>query len=311
VSNLGYSYNTDSSPFGSAYQSGLSQYVRSNSSLFQDENNPTTWDSRPTEIENQPLYVEAFNPLGNATLNPGPNIRAGTPYACTGDCNGSVCVGGTRDGNLCIDDDSAENCYSGDGLNVGVCVGSWQAAANGRTQAQAVTSLSDLTNGIFVRSLGIYNWQLLDGRWQYVRAAGNGWDNITDTSWISPVIGNVLVDDQATTLTLAGGGTVKLSFTTNIANDQLPLRSYVIDWGDTSPDTTVQGYFNERPSPGDPHILYHSYSGDLGTYDITIRVMDNWGFGDNPQRQAIYTFINAVNITDGGSGGSLGGAEIN
>jgi hypothetical protein len=272
VSTLNYNYNTDSSPFGSSYQSGLSQYVQSNSGLFQDENDPTTWDSRPTEPGNQPLYVEAFNPLTtrDGSLNAGPNIRAGSPYSCVGDCTGSVCVGGTKEGNTCVDDTTAKSCYAGDGLSTGICVGSWQTPASA-TGNNAQNSLDDL----FVRTIGLYTWQVSTstGLWQYVRT-GDGW-NFTNLGQV-PSIGNILVNDAAT-VTLVGGGTVKLSFTTNIANDQLPLRSYEIDWGDTTPNTAVQGYFNERPSPGDPHILYHSYASTPGNHTITIRVTDNWG----------------------------------
>jgi len=291
VFGLNYTYTTDSMPFGSVYQSGLSQYVRSDSSLLQNENDPTSWDSRPNENGNQPIYVEAFNPLtiSDGSLNAGPNIRAGTPYSCIGDCNGSICVGGSKDGSLCSNDTTAESCYAGDGLNVGVCVGSWQTPANA-TGNNAQNSLDDL----FVRTLGIYTWAMSTstGQWQYIRT-GDGWNNTS--VGVDPIIDNVLVNDQTNTVVLSNGGTVKLTFTTNIANDQLPLRSYVIEWGDGSPNTSVQGYFYDRPSPGDPHILYHSYSGTpTGNRNIKITVSDNWN------QVATYNFINAVNIVDGG-----------
>ncbi len=309
VTPLDYNYIKDSVPFGAVYQSGLSRYFQDGSNQMQNENNPSTWDSRPTESGNQPIYVEAENTLtiNDGTLNPGPNIRAGTPYACyNGNCVGSICVGGgTKEGTPCIDNESAKSCYLGDGLNTGICVGSWQTLnpMPNRNLASASSSLSQL----FVRSLGEYRWQFENGRWQYIRV-GNGWNNIGASAL--PQIGNILVNDASSTVSMPDGGTVKLSFTTNINNDQLPLRSYSINWGDGSASTTIQGYFNERPSAGDPHILYHSYSGTANpavNYNITIQVMDNWGYGAVPQRYAESIFNNAVcvGVNCGGGGGTI------
>ncbi|GEM_PF-5565290 len=293
VTPLDYNYIKDSLPFGAVYQSGLSRYFQDGSNQMQNENDPTTWDSRPTEPGNQPIYVEAANTLtmNDGSLNPGPNIRAGTPYACyNGNCVGSVCVGGPRNGNLCIDDETAKSCYSGDGINFGVCVGSWQTPSP-MPNTDTVSARSSLSQ-LFIKSLGEYRWQYENGSWRYVEVAGGGWNNIGAS--ILPQIGNILINDASSTVSLPDGGTVKLSFTTNIANDQLPLRSYNINWGDGSANTIVQGYFNERPSAGDPHVLYHSYAGVPGNYNITIQVMDNWGFGANPQRYAQSVVNNAV-----------------
>ncbi len=303
VTPLDYNYIKDSVPFGAVYQSGLSRYFQDGSNQMQNENNPSTWDSRPTESGNQPIYVEAENTLtiNDGTLNPGPNIRAGTPYACyNGNCVGSICVGGPREGTACIDNETAKNCYLGDGLTTGICVGSWQTPSPmpNTDTLSARNSLSQL----FIRSLGEYRWQFENGRWQYIRV-GDGWNNIEASAL--PQIGNILVNDASSTVSMPDGGTVKLSFTTNINNDQLPLRSYNINWGDGSANTIVQGYFNERPSAGDPHILYHSYAGTAGNYSITIQVMDNWGYGASPQRYAQSVFNNAVCVGVNCGGGNI------
>ncbi len=296
VTPLDYNYIKDSVPFGSVYQSGLSRYFQDGSNQLQNENSPSTWDSRPTEPGNQPIYVEAENTLtiNDGSLNPGPNIRAGTPYACyNGSCVGSVCVGGSREGTLCIDDETAKSCYMGDGLNTGICVGSWQTP-NPMPNTDTVSARNSLSQ-LFIRSLAEYRWQFENGAWRYVEVVGGGWNNIGAS--VLPQIGNILINNTSSTVSLPDGGTVKLSFTTNIANDQLPLRSYNINWGDGSANTTVQGYFNERPSAGDPHILYHSYTGTTNpsvNYNITIQVMDNWGYGATPQRYGQGVFNNAV-----------------
>ncbi len=96
-----------------------------------------------------------------------------------------------------------------------------------------------------------------------------------------------------------GGGSIKLEFTSDIKDDQLPLRGYTIQWNDGSPDAVVQGSFQERPSPADPHSVYHYYSYDeadcsvanceISTCEVdgveknckifyvNIDVEDNWG----------------------------------
>ena len=74
----------------------------------------------------------------------------------------------------------------------------------------------------------------------------------------------------------------------------MPLRRYEVDWGDSSRNTVYQGSFNERPSPGDPHIVFHTYQyesgssqpcrslnvgleeGNCSVFYINIEVEDNW-----------------------------------
>ncbi len=303
TTSTGYYYSKDSEPFGAVYQSGLSNYFQNGSNLLQDENTPSTWDSRPTEPGNQPIYVEAENTLtiNSGSLNPGPNIRAGQPYGCYGGgCVGSICVGGPNEGNLCNSDESAQSCFGGDGVSFGVCVGSWQTP-NPMPNTDTLSARNSLSQ-LFIKSLGEYRWQFDNDVWRYIAVAGGGWNNAA--TGVLPQIGNVKVDDQDDIVNLVNGGTIKLTFTTNITNDQLPLRSYSINWGDGSSNTTVQGYYNERPSPGDPHVLYHSYnSSAVGNRNITIQVMDNWGFGAQPQRYAEFIKTDAVCIGSGCGGG--------
>lgn len=392
VGEIDYGYTTDASPFGSVYQSGLSRYFQDDGGLLQDEKDPQTWDSRPAWPGNQPLYVEAENPLRllSGSLNSGPNIRAGTPFATrggqvpTGQCVGgifdghqcinnsqcqgtqmlceevgwsctsnldcwdesgycditqercvggplhgvscttsepyachgswqcleytstegecrfnnvttyySICRGGPRDNLPCNTADNIKLCYQGDGMSFGTCVGAsdpnWFKAFG-----------SNINNGInrlqnlFIRSMGVWEWKYENNKWQYVENELLDWSLAVGTD---PQIGNVQVNGQTSAVNLPNGGTIKLTFTSNIANDQLPLRSYSIIWGDGSANTSVRGYFNERPSQGDPHVLYHSYSSlTPGPHSITITVEDNWG------RISSFTRNNAVCVGAGCGG---------
>ncbi len=82
---------------------------------------------------------------------------------------------------------------------------------------------------------------------------------------------------------------VKLSFTTDVLPDQLPLTMYTVRWGDDT-ITSVSGIeMRDRPShPGhpedeDPHVMYHIYSNSndrngavVGTHTISVEARDNW-----------------------------------
>ena len=106
---------------------------------------------------------------------------------------------------------------------------------------------------------------------------------------------------------------MEFSFTTDIVDEQLPLRAYTIDWGDGATYTLPQGNYQERPNPNDPHLYYHTYAYDLmncddssarcqatectddntgekhkcKTLNITVEVTDNWDKSSTAQSAQI------------------------
>ncbi len=313
VSTLGYDYNTDYPPFGSIF-------INRDDYNF-NINDPSTWDSR-TENGTQPIYIEPFNPLtaadGVPTSKRGPNNRGGSPYSSQiGSSESSLCVGGAYGaheddrGNLCVgstEEDSyrkTKMCYLGDaddsgttdGQGYGVCVGSTDPDVDNA----ASTDLSfavDRLRELYAKPLGIWHWEYEgNGNWRYRLVSDNGtvpyWDD-TDLG-TPPVVDNVKVNDKTGDIIITnGGGNVKLTFTSDANNNQLPLRRYEVDWGDSSRNTVYQGSFNERPSPGDPHVVFHTYQyesgnsqpcrslnvglgeGNCSVYYINTEVEDNW-----------------------------------
>ncbi len=288
LSVLNYSYSTDELPFGSAVVS----------SLIQNNTDPANWDTDESDgrIGKQPLYIRAENAItiSDNPFNYGPNVRGGTPYSCEGECDISICKGGTEHGDQCSDINEAALCYKGDGAtSYGVCNGSNQdnvANANNRDVNFGISQLSEL----FVKSLGVWRWEYSNGEWHYEPVPSLNWD-YTTASGIPPVVDNVKVNDKTGDIIITnGGGNVKLTFTSDANNNQLPLRRYEVDWGDSSRNTVYQGSFNERPSPGDPHIVFHTYQyesgssqpcrslnvgleeGNCSVFYINIEVEDNW-----------------------------------
>ncbi|PLX27780.1 hypothetical protein C0583_00890 [Candidatus Parcubacteria bacterium] len=69
---------------------------------------------------------------------------------------------------------------------------------------------------------------------------------------------------------------VNLVFTIDVNENQLPLTSLKIDWGDET-ETTISGIeMRDRPEPEEPFSMYHIYS-EPGGYGIRIEARDNWG----------------------------------
>lgn len=114
-----------------------------------------------------------------------------------------------------------------------------------------------------------------------------------DYCLVRPTVTDVKLNGQAVgNVTISGVGPVRLEFNTWVDPDQLPLTSYVIDWGDGS-QTSVAGAKLRAFANGDnPFVLYHWYdywkirknnivcgTGSTATecaITVKIRVRDNW-----------------------------------
>ncbi|GEM_PF-3828814 len=155
----------------------------------------------------------------------------------------------------------------------GVCVGAPEVKkqVNNKDVDFAQKSLRYL----FAKSYGIWEWQndryhKLPDYWDDTGVPYGGY-NIQ-----APQINNVKIDNKTTgKIIKGGGGTVEFSFTTDIADEQLPLHTYTIDWGDGKKYILPQGNYQERPNPNDPHLYYHTYAYDLmNCGDPTARCQD-------------------------------------
>jgi len=52
---------------------------------------------------------------------------------------------------------------------------------------------------------------------------------------------------------------VKLEFTVEVPMDQLPIKSYVVFWGDGESTVVSGAELNDKPSGDNPFTLYHTY----------------------------------------------------
>lgn len=75
---------------------------------------------------------------------------------------------------------------------------------------------------------------------------------------VRPQVKNILTNDISGVV-LQRSGSVKLSFTATVDPNQMPLTSYVIDWGDGEKTTITGASLLDRPNPGAPFVLYHAY----------------------------------------------------
>ena len=271
LSSLSYNYYTDESPFGSSVISGL-------------DNNPEVWDSRDNERYTQPLYLEVEN-----TTNSGPNIRGGTPYACEGSCDYAVCYGGSENGKLCSNSDQVNKCYEGGGI----CYGSLDRNIT-KANNQDINFASGQLREIYAKLLGLWKWECSGNyKCSYVPSNDIYWDDTGNGT--PPKVYNIKVNGNTGNILLTGGGgNIRLTFNSDANDDQLPLKSYRVYWGDDSGYTSYQSSFNERTSPEDPHVVYHTYqynpgnsrpcsdfisnlNGNCSVYEIRVEVTDNWG----------------------------------
>ena len=167
---------------------------------------------------------------------------------------------------------------------------------------------------LFARSYGIWHWEsrnpdkLTDGGQYKIGPLEDGaatqlWD-LPSTQCVSDTRGadeyclvlpqipsdNIKINDSASVTLENGVGLVKLSFTTKVDPDQLPITSYSINWGDGKTNTVSGVVLRNRNNPENPFILYHLYdywqmkavstggncTDTACTATIKITVKDNW-----------------------------------
>jgi len=276
VSGVKYTYTTDDAPFGSIVESIPS-------------GNPFSWDGDGKDGI-QPLYVKSED------------VRASHPYKIDTPAVGSLGVCANSNA-ICLHiagidyEKNKADCASGD-----TCV----TASVNFTQDPV-----EKIKRLFAQSYGTWEWDGAISR--YKKTQGNGWNmpNVlcsgadagqrpgypNDYCAILPAAFNIKINSVNTNVNLTKNGFVNLTFNTKVDSNQLPLVMYAIDWGDGEKTTVTGVEMRDRPSPDNPHSLYHLYSywdlkakANSGVTNIDcstagecrikpkIQIKDNWGW---------------------------------
>lgn len=165
-----------------------------------------------------------------------------------------------------------------------------QNAANNTTPEESLKRL-------FAKSYGHYVWNEKEKRYL---DDGTGWDIPTaicaggvrpaapnDWCGVVPTIPYINVSNS----TLTTNGLIKLSFTSVVDVNQMPLVYYKVDWGDGT-ETVVSGEMFNKQNEKEPHYLYHYFdywdlkgrnACNAGATDTScklrarVMIRDNWG----------------------------------
>ena len=237
-------------------------------------------------------------------------VRAGTPYSCSGgaDCPIGLCLGTL---NACISDLSCELsvcCTPGRG---GDCddLNKHPFPLN-YTNSTDIVSAIDRVKRIFARSFGTWQW---DGA-QY-SSSNDNWNppdvlceysganerppfgSGNDLCGVAPVVENVKASTlQAVADTFVDNtGFVALTFTSDVDFNQLPLTRIKLNWGDGQTSVISGARMRDQTNPLSPHRFFHLYSywqlkgKDLSAdtilcdavkceVQVRVQVKDNWGW---------------------------------
>jgi len=140
--------------------------------------------------------------------------------------------------------------------------------------------------GYQVSSDSNYSWNAGD-----VDVCNGGVRSANTNCAILPKVKNIKVNNSEEDITINSNGFVNLTFNTDVDDEQLPLTTLAVDWGDGE-TTIVSGIeMRDRPSTDNPHSFYHLYdywdlvskgkgncSGGSCTIKPKIWVKDNWGW---------------------------------
>lgn len=188
-------------------------------------------------------------------------------------------------------------------------------------------SIDSLKN-LFAQSYGSWSWvedKNIENKFNYVENNNNNWgppktkcdssrpdykqDNpLNDYCAIAPKIFNIKVDGQgndsgSTTINITGAKMVKLTFNTDVDENQMPMTMMAIDWGDGSKDIITGAEMNDQSNENSPHTFYHLYN-TVGNYVPKIKIKDNWGWcnggTDSDSCQDTWVeFSGEINLSEG------------
>ena len=85
-------------------------------------------------------------------------------------------------------------------------------------------------------------------------------DPSADYCAIAPVIRDIKVDGESATSTLKNAELVNLTFNSDVDDQQLPLVSYTVDWGDGEKTSVSGAGMLDKPNEDNFHSLYYLYS---------------------------------------------------
>ncbi len=219
-----------------------------------------------------PNNGNACNNYNECCPNPAVDCPLGTE-----ECADNVCVGGLTTGYPCSDpnDDSQCNPYT----NIDEC------------NPEMPSYCEDPDSGN-AGPLEAYHQDFLDmEQCKFKQVSGvdvRPGNYPDDFCWVQPVIFNIKANDRTGTVEVTDSeGTVNLTWNTLVDPEQIPIRGFWIDWGDSTAIEPINfGVLGRAPRSdenGPYHTAQHTYAfGDcpLGSpCRIRIWMVDNWEFG--------------------------------
>ena len=128
---------------------------------------------------------------------------------------------------------------------------------------------------LFLQTYGVWEWDETESKYKYKdNNSAGGWDILTDWEGLStrgycpgdrgldevcrvrPLVSNIKVDGHDG-ITISRNKTVKLSFNVKVDPEQIPLKSYVIDWGDGEITSISGATLRGRENTDNPFVFYH------------------------------------------------------
>ena len=224
-----------------------------------------------------PLEIYSGPPLASPLLAGSPlSVPASVPvperrclYSFNGDNDGDYCADSSDCGigGFCIG--IGEYCYDqpSGGMTNGVkcnanadCSAPPYVNCNLPSLHESTPSLaaSNRLLNLFAKIGNVWRWSGYDNDYQIYPID----DNSVVEEGEAPQVGHILLNGKAQNVNLtAPGGSVALSFTTDVVDDQLPIDNIKIKWNDgpnNLQNMDVSMY--DRPSPLSPHRVVHTYS---------------------------------------------------
>ena len=172
--------------------------------------------------------------------------------------------------------------------------------ANGDTSGIGQARMGQVHNKgelqqLFAKSYGVWDWlpdvnSTGEIKGRYIPTSGYDWSIPTTACadgkrgegvlcYNLPVIVNSPTHPTTTNIenghTILANSPLRLDFNVQVDPEQLPIRSYSVEWGDGLKTSFSGTALLDKTDTSNPFTLYHFY-GDTTATDITIRVKDNW-----------------------------------